>query len=437
MVSTIHRSRRAGRWALTLALAPLGCRSPSTDPLADAATSPQAKAEPAPLELPLAQASSTTGPPLAADAGRSPEPFRGDQVVVPDVMREVGHEPGKETARDFRELAGFTLQATVRTGEGPGAPKVPEVNGAAIDAARRKTEARVAIDVASTRARFVLSGGFVLPSGTELRARADRYGHLLFWPGDTEYRIVLPGGLRALLGERRLDVAPLASADVHPSGEGTRRVGLRTHRVDVSTRAAKATLELSTIAGVAEGGTLICRWLLDLMSAPPSTPACGTDEVPLHAELRWTTRGALTFDVTGIVRRSDLAAQDLGTPPPAYTLSLTAPPPLPADTLIPRNELAAFRMAPADMPVSGRRDLLIPAPETGLLFVNATDELRVAWLDGVPAVWVAPGARLALPGMLRGRYSLQWRTFLGDNWEPADTIVAPGTSEVGSPSARP
>jgi hypothetical protein len=32
---------------------------------------------------------------------------------------------------------------------------------------------------------------------------------------------------------------------------------------------------------------------------------------------------------------------------------------------------------------------------------------------------------------VRGRYTVQWRTFLGDAWEPAETIVVPGTSEVG------
>jgi hypothetical protein len=49
---------------------------------------------------------------------------------------------------------------------------------------------------------------------------------------------------------------------------------------------------------------------------------------------------------------------------------------------------------------------------------------------------VGPGERLALTSMLRGRYAVQWRTFLGDSWEPADTIVVPGTSEVGATGTR-
>ena len=43
------------------------------------------------------------------------------------------------------------------------------------------------------------SSVFPLPLGTELRARQDRYGHLLVWKGGTEYRVLPPGTLRAML----------------------------------------------------------------------------------------------------------------------------------------------------------------------------------------------------------------------------------------------
>jgi len=54
----------------------------------------------------------------------------------------------------------------------------------------------------------------------------------------------------------------------------------------------------------------------------------------------------------------------------------------------------------------------------------------VAWLDGAPIAWVSPGGHLDIATLLRGRYSIQWRTFLGDAWEPADSVIAPGMSEV-------
>jgi hypothetical protein len=108
----------------------------------------------------------------------------------------------------------------------------------------------------------------------------------------------------------------------------------------------------------------------------------------------------------------------------------SAPPTLPAELLLPRAEIAGFRTAAVDVPVAAARDAQAP-PDSGLLLVNSSDELRVVWVDGVPIAWVAPGGRLALSVMLRGRYELQWRTFLGDSWEPADAIVVPGVSEVG------
>ncbi|MBV9946716.1 MAG: hypothetical protein JOZ69_07705, partial [Myxococcales bacterium] len=262
-----------------------------------AAPSPQASAEPAVLSNALATATNQ-----GADAGPPPELLRTDRPLEADVPRESAREPaGKEVWRDSRdgkELAGYALTAVVRTGEGPPPLKGSEVNAQAIEAARRRTEARLALELSQTRARFVFSGGFVLPAGTELRARLDRYGHVLLWAGEDTYRIVEPGAMRAFLGERRLDVAPLSPANVTPGGvagertvEGSyaaypargQHLSLRTRRVEVSTRAARATLELATLRDAGEGGSLVCRWLLDLMNAPPSTPACASDELPLHA----------------------------------------------------------------------------------------------------------------------------------------------------------
>jgi hypothetical protein len=425
---------RTGREAvMLLALLIVGCKGTPADP-PGAATSPQAGAEPTPLASLPAIGNAGASPGMGPDAGPAPEPLRSGEALASDLPGEFVREPGgREASRDVRELSGYALQAVVRTGEGPGAPRAPEVNVPVIDGARRKAEARVTIEMVPTRARFILSGGFVLPPATELRGRVDRYGYLLLWPGEATYRIVEPGALRALLGENRLDVAPLSAADVRSMEEGSRRLNARTRRVEVSTRASRAIVELATLRDAGDGGSLVCGFLLDLMSAPPSTPVCGTDEVPVHAELRWTARGALTFDVTSIVRRIDVPVADVSVPPPSSSFAASPPPASPAEMLVSKAELAAFRTVPVDVPVAVRRDVATPSSDVGLLLVNASDELRVAWIDGVPVAWVAPGAQLALPMLLRGRYELQWRTFLGDSWERADTIVVPGTSEVGGP----
>jgi hypothetical protein len=307
------------------------------------------------------------------------------------------------------------------------------VNIGAIEAAKRRAEARMSIALSQGRARFLLqSGAFVLPAGAELRSRADRYGHLLLWPGEDVYRVVEPGSLRALLGERRLDVAPLSPADVTPGGENGRRLNLRTRRVDVSTRAAKAVLEIATVRDASDGGPLVCRFLLDLMSAPPSIAVCASDEVPLHADLRWTTQGSLSFDVTAIDRASDLAPQDMATPPAGFSFSAAAPPMSPAELLVQRAELAVFRTAPVDVPTAASGTPGRPPPEGGLTLSNATDELRMVWVDAVPVAWVGPGERFLLPGLLRGRYAVQWRTVLGDAWDPGGLVTCPGISEAGT-----
>jgi hypothetical protein len=406
-----------------------GCKGGSVD-VPDAAQSPQAQAEPAPLAiLPAAPGNSTI------DAGPAPQPLRGDVELPADVVREAPREGNpKDPPRDPKELGGYVLQAILRTGEGPPAPKGAEVNASAIEAAKRKLEPRIAIEASQTRARFVLTGGFVLPQGTELRARADRYGHLLMWPGEESYRVVEPGALRALLGERRLDVAPLSQADVVASGEGTRRMNMRTRRVDVATRAAKATMELATLRDAGDGGVLVCRLLLDLMSAHPGATACATDEVPLHAELRWTTQGSLQFDVIAVNRRLDIPVGELAAPPQSLAFASSPPPALPGETLLTRGELASFRTAPVETPVA--RDAQAPSPESGLVLTDSTDELRVAWLDGVAVAWVAPGGRESLPSLVRGHYLLQWRTFLGDAWEQPEALTVPGTSDLGGAAAK-
>jgi len=428
---SVSGSRGGPKLSVVALAACLGCRaaSVSTDP-PGAATSPQAKAEPAPLVSPPSLASSTSVASPGSDARPEPAPLRIDEPIAPDVLREVVREPGgKESTREARELAGYMLQAVMRSGEGPAAPRAPEVNAAAIDSAKRKTEARLTIEISASRARFVIASGFVLPQGTELRARVDRYGHLLFWPGEPTYRVVQPGALRALVGERRLDIAPLAAAEVRSGGEG-RRLNLRTRHIEIWTRAGRASLELALLREAGDGGSLVCRFLLDLMSASPSASPCATDEVPLHAELRWATRGALTFDVSSIARQIDIPPQDLAVPPAGLGFVEGPPAAQPYEVLLQKAELAAFRTAPIDAPPAAVRDAR--QPEAGLVLANSTDELRLAWIDGVPVAWLGPGERIALPSLLRGRYAVQWRTFLGDSWEPADALTVPGTSEVGA-----
>lgn len=399
-----------------------GCKA-NGEGAPDASASPQASAEPAPLATAPTTAPSAT--PSLPEGGPPPQPMRGDERLGADSLRDRDRTTERTGDREReKEPVGFTLSAMLRPADIPAPPRAPEVNQAALDAARKKTELHLAIDMNPSRLRVVLGGsGWVLPPGTEMRARADRYGHIVVWPGGTKYRPLAPGSLRALLGERRYDVAPIATADVAPTAEAGKRIGIKTRKVEVSTRAAKATFELGKLESLGEGGVLLCRWLLDLMNAPPQTALCAQDELPMRAELRWTGHGSLGFEVTGVLRKSDLGAAPLLVPPASAAFS-SDPLPVGMEVLLTPAELVAFRTAPIEL-------VPPPPPGDGLLVNNATVQLRMLYVDGVPVAWVGPGVRETIPGFLRGRYLVQWRTFLGDALEPPTTVTVPGVAQIG------
>ncbi len=399
------------------------CRTTVTEPdPPHPRASPQAKAVPAPLATVPAGTASAPVVISNPEAGPPPQPLRGDVGLSADTVGS-------------KDIVGYTLRAVIRASDVAGGPRAPEVSAAGVEAARKKTEPRLVVDMSPTRMRMVAaSPGFVLPEDTELRARVDRYGHVLILPVAVAYRIAAPGTLRALIGERRLDVAPLGPADQAARGEGQRRLGMRTRRVEVVTRAANASFEISRVSDLGEGGVLLCRALLDLMNAPPSLPLCASDEVPLHAELRWTTHGSIIFDAVSFTRRTDLVPQLLAAPPPGAIFTPTPPP----------HEASAIWLSPSDLAALRTSAVDVPAPDGGavssdraLVLQNATDEVRVAWLDGIATAWMSPGETLRVLGLTRGRYVVQWRTFLGDSIEAPQSVFVPGSSKVGESDAGP
>lgn len=398
---------------LVLGISFVACRAASsaTD-TPDARESPQASAQPALLAIaPTTPASAS--PASMLEGGPLPTPFRGDEVLSPDTLS--------------REGVGYTLSAVFRPTEVMGPVRSPELNSSGLDAARKTTENRLAIDLSPTHMRVSFLGhGFVLPPEAEVRARSDHYGHVFVWPGAALYRPLPPGSMRALLGERRFDVAPIAPAEVTLRDEGGRRIGIRTRRAEVTTRAARASFEIGKLEGASEGGVLLCRLLLDLMNAPPGTPLCALDELPVRVEFRWTQRGALVFELTGALKRTDIPSSTLHVPP--HTASF-APSPMPVAgiaALLTPQELGALRTGDVEVPAAPN------VSGDALVLVNSTIELRVLYLDGVPVAWAAPNSRGELHGLHRGRYVAQWRTFLGDVAETALAQPVPGIVQVGA-----
>jgi hypothetical protein len=353
-----------------------------------------------------------------------------------DGVREGSHE----------SLPVYSLLYAIRASDATPGPKGLELSSAGLEAARRKSEPTLAVDAAPGHARAVLQEGFVLPAGTELRVRSDRFGYVEIPPDGDSYRVAATGSLRAMLGEGIFDVAPSSAADVATRGEGAHRLGRPTRRVDVTTRAAKGSFELARVPDLGDGGGLVCRMLLDLMSAGPSTPVCGDGEVPLRVDLHWSAQppeapggrkrvaGSLVFEATSLVKRTDMTQAALLAPPPGVRFAPVSEAVRGGSHLfLSRADLAALRVSGGDPPPGHGGE----GSNAVLSLHNSTDELRYVWLDGVPLAWLSPGGRLDVGGVPHARAMIQWRTFLGDAIDSGQTVTLPAMVDAQTSPTGP
>jgi len=390
--------------ALTVAA---GCSRPQggADPQ-DHPASPQASIQPAPLAP--AQSAETTRP-GAPDAGPPAVPLRPY-----DELADVA--PAKDPPV-------WGLDLAFRIGDAPTLAKGAEVNGAGLDAARRKTELRAKMDLTATRMRVrFVGGGAVLPPDVDFRARTDRLGHVAV--AGSRYRALTPGSLRAFFAERRFDVGPLDVAEVVPRGEGPRRLGLRTRRVELVARSAKVIVDLVHTSDLGDGGTMACRMLVDLASAAPRTPLCGVEEVPVYAEFRWSLHGSFVMEATTFARLTDVPAAQLLVPPSGA---------LRGDDLFPRERAARF-LGPPELRAFRHGD---PTSMAELEVGNPTNALSLVYVDGVPVAWLGAASQLTLFGLAPGRYQVAYRSTFGDLVSPVDSVSVPGRSILGAPAEDP
>jgi hypothetical protein len=387
-----------------------GCDKSQNDSAENPAPSPNASILPAPL-APTAQA--------------IPEPVRMPTVAVPFRLDQP-LEPDSITGRD---LPGVTLEGEWHYTDLPGPPKAVEVNLPGIENARKLTALRWIINLSSTGRLRVLfqSRGFPLGSGAELRSRMDGRGHVLIWPGGREYRVLPAGAVRTLLGERRTDAIPLVQPQLSPVSDGPRRAGYPTERVEMTTRTGRLSLERAKIASAGEGAILLCRLLAEIVAVDPAAAPCAAEDVALRAQYTWPNGNGIVFEVSAVADKVEHAAFHL-TVPPADAAYVAAG--LPHDTaglLLTREELAAFRTKALETGPNKPAG----APTEGLVALNATELLRFLFIDGVPAAWVAPYREQHVVGPPRGRYVVQWRTFLADALDPPKTIELPARVSFG------
>jgi hypothetical protein len=409
------------RGVALLALLAVGCDAPSPLPgSADAGASPNASILPAPL---------ATEPPEPIDAGAPADAgilgilgIQADErgrlllptdagVPLPPPIPLQPDAPMPVEAPSSRELSGVTLEATWRWRDVPPPPKAPEVSPEGIKDAQRLTALTWRIDLADNgrmRIQFT-SRALPLPAGAEIRGRADRYGAIVLWPNGTDYRVVAPGALRTVIG------APV-------------------RKVDLGASLGSVRLDLGKVAEAGEGGALLCRALVELLGVDPRSPECLAGEVPLHAAFTWQGGGGVAFEVTSIARRADLSSSDMLMPAPGARYAPSGLPAAPDGIFLTRDELAAFRSAPLPLAPTSEPG----APGEGLIAANQSDTLYYLLVDGVPVVAVPPRSERYVIGPPRGRYTVQWRTFLGEGVEPPRVVELPsrlvhGAADAGAP----
>lgn len=415
-----------GLLALLLAVI-AGCDKTPPELLENATPSPNASILPAPLSSiaqPAAEMPTTTRP-KSESAGR-PQ-LTDAAALVPAALR--GDQAPDDDSLTQRELQGVTFEAEWHYPDAVPGAKGPEVNVAGVEAARRLTGARMTVDLTSVGRMRVTFDSRALPlaRGAEIRARSDLYGHLLVWPNGSQYRVLPPGAVRTLLGERRVDAVPLVRAQSVARGEGARRNGFATKKWDLETRTGKLSLEQAKIPGTGEGGVLLCRFLAEIIAIDPSAAPCAADEAPLHAQFVWPEGGSVAFEVTTIAERVEFSAGQLLVPPVGGEFTPAQLPPSSSGVFLTREELGAFRLRPIELPSTRG----VGAPDEGTVLYNGTDTMRYAFVDAVPVAWVAPNHDQPVLGLPRGRYLFQWRTFLGDAVDPPTMVELPARISIG------
>lgn len=445
--SAPRRRAPAPSWLTALSLTgvvALGCdpAGRTHQPLgSDAAASPNLSAQP---RL-LATHDAHTGRPVV-DAGRRPQVgglmFGDGGFLLPDAAppppTPFGPEevvPAEQLTR--RELSGLVLEAVWRWRDVPAPAESPHRSKEGLEHARQAAALKLRFELAQTgRFRAVFdSVALPLPQRSELLARTDRYGNMVLWPNGTRFRVLAPGALRTALGEGRVDVTPLSPGKASNAGTGT-RLDQPTRKLRITAPLGTLDLETARLPEAGSASSLPCRMLVELIGVDPSINACKSAGVVLWASFDWKEGGGVALEVTSIDKRTDLSARDFLVPPPGARFAGSGLPASPARIFFTRDELQSFRTEAGERPTPPQPK----APGEGFTASNLGDRLLYLLLDGVPVVAVPPWSEQYVIGPRDGRYSVQWRTFLGDLIEPATAVTLParithGELDAGAPPA--
>jgi hypothetical protein len=341
-----------------------------------------------------------------------PQPLRDDQPLEPDLA--------------VREPAATTLFARFRWLDTPAVPRVPETNVELVQRLRDAPAFELRLELAAAgRLRAVFdSDAFVLPRGSELRSRLDAYGHLLIW--GSRYRVLPSSSLRALLGERRVDVAPLMKPKVVRGASGN-LLGSSTERSELTTPLGRLLLDQASLPNLGSSGELVCRLLVDLIAADPANSVCGRGLVPLRAEVLSAGGGHLLFEVQRVHRNVSLELGDFLTPPRSARFAPHELPAMGPALLVSAERLADIRLRPAAR--GEKPDPL--APKQGISLLNRSENCRYVLLDGLLVARMPAHSELHIDTLLPGKYAIHSRDFLGNDATPLRTLELPARVSFG------
>jgi hypothetical protein len=400
---------------LVLALVGAACeqRVVSTVDAGPTEPSPNASILPAPLATGLEQAKAGPRDASVTDADADAEP------VTPDWQREDRALP--IDVWEPHDLSGLVLSARFRWPDVAPPPRLPESSADGIARMAEKTRFDVSAELGAVgRMRLVLaSNSFLMPEGTEFRARAEGLGHIVLWPNHERYAVVQAGALRAVLNERRADAEPLSRAKPSISGEG-QALGFVTERLRFTTSFGRLDLEQARVSGAGSGGVLLCRFLLEIAGVHPDSVVCDVELVPVRAEYVWASTGRLVFEVRSMQRSTALPPEHLACPPREAEHRVGELPGAASPLFVTRSDLHAMRQKPV-VPADARD---AGTPKEGLLTLNAGDLTGYVLVDGVPIAHLEARSSDVLVDLVAGSYSIQARDFL------ATEIIVPSIVSV-------
>ena len=247
---------------------------------------------------------------------------------------------------------------------------------------------------------------FPMPYAFELRARADRVGHLLVWESGAKVRALPPGGLRPFFADGSFDVLPLAAF----MGGGSETVR--------QAPTGRVHLQKSKRVGMGDAGNLLAKMLAEFAQATPFLIPCAADEYPSKLVYEWPGDARETMTIT----------VELGAKQEPFDLSSWAMPPAGAAWGM-REDLPAVRL-------KGNQEKFSGGDSGALTLTNRTNLKRLVLLDGTPVAWLAAGESLLLDSVRKGSYPLDCRSFWGDERLPGTVAHVPGKASCGDLPSR-